>query len=141
MVTAMMLSGCRKSDDIDEIFTSKTWYMTSGMIQGQPIRGNELKKFFVSDKTYVLNFGAGTVSGSLSASTTLNGTWSADGKTNDLRLQLNGNPTADTPFDQNLLNILKGVVRYSGDVNIVTLYADGDNYIGFSAKRSAESEY
>lgn len=135
------MSSCKKTDDIDQIFTSKTWYMTSGMIQGQPITGENLKKFFVSDKTYVLNFGSGALSGALSAGLPLNGTWTTDGKSNDMRLQFTGGPTAENPFDSNLLNILKGVVRYSGDENIVTLYADGENFIGFSSKRSAQSEY
>lgn len=135
------MTSCKKTDDIDQIFTSKTWYMTSGMIQGQPITGENLKKFFTSDKTYVLNFGSGALSGALSAGLSLNGAWAADGKTNDMKLQFTGSPTAENPFDSNLLNILRNVVRYSGDENIVTLYADGDNYIGFSSKRSAQSEY
>ena len=141
MAVMMGMSSCKKSDDIDQIFTSKTWYMTSGMIQGQPITGENLKKFFVSQNTYVLNFGAKALSGALSSGLPLNGTWTADGKSNDMKLQFSGSPTAENPFDSNLLNILRGVVRHSGDENIVTLYADGNNFIGFSSKRSAQSEY
>ena len=141
MAVMVGMTSCKKTDDIDQIFTSKTWYMTSGMIQGQPITGENLKKFFTSDKTYVLNFGSGALSGALSAGLSLNGTWAADGKTNDMKLQFTGSPTAENPFDSNLLNILRNVVKYSGDENIVRLSADDNNYIEFSSKRSAQSEY
>ena len=127
----MVMAGCKKSDDIDKIFIGKTWYMTSGMIQGQPIRGDELKKFFVSSNTYMLSFATSTMSGSLSSGTTLGATWTADGKSNDMSIRLT----------DNLLNILKGVKWYRGDENIITLYADDQNYIGLSEKRSAQSEY
>ena len=140
-LAVMVMAGCKKSDDIDKIFIGKTWYMTSGMIQGQPIRGDELKKFFVSSNTYVLSFATSTMSGSLSSGTTLGATWTADGKSNDMSIRLTDTPTVDNPFDSNLLNILKGVKWYKGDENIITLYADDQNYIGLSEKRSAQSEY
>ena len=136
-----VVSSCKKEDDLDKIFYGRTWYMASGKIQGQPIVGDNLKKFYSSENAYYVSFGTETVTGSLEAGRTFSGTWTVDGKARTLHFEIHTTLSTNDVMDRSLYGILQKTVRYSGDENILTLYADDYNYIGFSAKRSESSEY
>ena len=57
LCTLMLMGACKKSDDIGKLFEGKTWYFANGRIQGRPISGNDLKKFYQNNDTYRIVFG------------------------------------------------------------------------------------
>lgn len=137
----LCLASCEKEDDIDKIFTGKTWYMANGMIQGKPISGDYLKRFYESEHLFYISFSTSKVSGTLGANAMFDGKWQADGKRQTITLEIPYTISTQDIFERNVYGVLKKTVRYSGDENIMTLYEDDYNYIGFSAKRSDKSEY
>ncbi len=136
----LLLSSCKKSDDIDRIFEGRTWYMMNGVIQGTKVPNNTNKEFYTSSTaTYFVFFGSGTVNGVLSSGISFSGTWTADGKDQTLQLNINGDMTNATAFDREIYNLLRNTKRYTGDENTITIYSDDVNFISFSPQRSSKN--
>ena len=139
MAMALCLTACRQEDDIEEIFTGKTWYITSGCVQGHPLAGDDIKTLCQDSQAYLVSFSQDTFTGVLSSGTTYSGTWEADGKSRSFSLAVRQEATPQSQLDRHIYNTLRGTVRYEGDTNIIHLYADDANYITLSIRRSPES--
>lgn len=139
IISLAILCSCSKSDDLDELFIGRTLYVTSGLINSQPIKGDDLKKICQSDQTYIIHFNENTFSCTLDYGCTFSGTWTADGKNQTISLHVNEHPQMKSPLDSNIFMVLRNVRSYSGDSNIIKLEADRDNCVSFSAQRTADS--
>ena len=141
-ICALTLMGaCKKGDDIDKIFEGKTWYFANGKVQGRPISGDDLKKFYQSNDTYRIVFGTDNLQGTLSSGNNFIGTWKADGKKQTMEFRLSEPAGLTSELDRALYNTLRKTVRYEGDENNMTLKADELNYISCSSTRTKESAY
>ena len=139
IISLATLCSCSKSDDLDELFIGRTLYLTSGMVNSQPIKGDDLKKICQSDETYIIHFNENTFSCTLDYGCTFNGTWTADGKNQTITLNISERPKINSPLDSNIFTVLSHVRSYSGDSNIIKLEADKENCVSYSAKRTADS--
>ncbi|MBP5377479.1 MAG: DUF4847 family protein [Bacteroidaceae bacterium] len=141
LCTLMLMGACKKSDDIGKLFEGKTWYFANGRIQGRPISGNDLKKFYQNNDTYRIVFGTENLSGTLATGNTFIGTWKADGKKQTIEFRLSEPAGTLSEMDRAIFNTLRKTVRYEGDENQMTLKADDQNYISCSSTRTKESAY
>jgi hypothetical protein len=136
---ALSLAGCKNEDDIEAIFEGKTWYITSGYVQGQPLRGDNLKTLCQSPQTYNISFSKENFTATLGPGITCSGRWQADGKSNTFSFNVAQETQPQSQLDRLLWSALKKTVRYSGDTNLIELYADEANRITLSIRRSPES--
>ena len=141
LATLMLMGACKKSDDIGKLFEGKTWYFANGKVQGQPISGDNLKRFYKDNDTYRINFGTETLQGTLSAGKTFTGKWEADGKKQTIEFRLSEPAGTLDELDRAIFNTLRKTVRYKGDENEMELKADDQNYISCSSTRTKESKY
>ena len=128
-----LFSGCNDSDDVQAIFTGKTWRLTyinkkneHGMMSGFTNESIEIFKKY--QDAYTISFTGveedSRISGSLSGkviTASLNGTWSANGKDN----QFSANVANTSETDGLALEFIKGLntaSSYSGDANNLFLY-------------------
>lgn len=127
------LSGCNDTDDVQKIFTGKTWKLTyitekdeHRMIDGIPPKS--LEKLETIGNTYTITFlGAkeddmisGTFSGKV-ITTNLNGTWSANGKSNDFRATIQNINETDV-LAKEFIKGLTTASSYGGDEKNLYLY-------------------
>lgn len=131
----LLMAGCNDSDDVSAIFTGKTWKLNYITVDG----GHEMFNFWGSDEaarkqsyqelntktgSYNLTFEGtpegnrinGTVRGTSIAGSSLEGTWSADGESNDFRAAVKGNHGNDQ-LAKNFLEGLNAATSYEGDTN------------------------
>lgn len=141
LCSLVLISACKKEDDIDKIFEGKTWYFANGVVQGRPISGDNLKQFYKNNDTYRIVFGKDNLQGTLSTGNTFIGTWKADGKKQTMEFRLSEPADLTSELDRALYNTLRKTVRYEGDENQMTLKADDQNHISCSSTRTKESAY
>lgn len=136
-----LLSGCNDTDDVQKIFTGKTWklnYITSKNKHemfnfwendeaGRKKSMDELRK----SSTYRVNFIGATVddviNGSISGTVitnSLSGTWSANARNQDFNATVNGGGESDI-LAKRFIEILNQATSYSGDEN--NLYLNYEN--------------
>lgn len=131
VATVLIVSSCSREDDIDEIFTDKTWRMTGATLNGK-IWGGEKVRGFYSDpnpSAYTISFASGTFTGMLSSGATFGGTWSANGKEQTIKMNFSKLPALEKEFDREVFSIVKGIKYYRGDSRNIEFHADKDNYI------------
>ena len=133
------LTGCNDEDDVMAIFTDKTWKMTFIALEGQTqqfdfwdgdssARKKSMEKLG-KEGNFTLNFD-GSPGGSIGQgeftgqgiSSSVSGTWSADGSSNSLSISLSKNPSESDVLGKAFLNGLKNAFRYEGDVNNLYIY-------------------
>ena len=138
-VTGLISSGCSQEDDIDAIFTGKTWFIVGGKLNGQYLDADEIRSLYDnSSSTYHITFAGDTFSGSLSMGSTFSGQWSADGKKHRLLLTITNKTTAaNTPLDNHIYQLLQSATHYSGDENILQIKSDDGNYLALNANQRA----
>lgn len=152
-----VLSACDQEDDVVDIFTGKTWYMTYIAVEGQNKmydfwQGNEEAriqsfKTIVGDN-YTLTFdgadlgnsiGGGTFSGKVT-SINVSGSWNANGENRTLVLETKNTGTdADKYLGKEFVEGLKNAVRYGGDnKNLYIYYNEGatTKFISFAPQRN-----
>lgn len=134
-----VVASCNDEDNVEEIFTDKTWKLTFIALEGQTKQfdfwdGNETARKNSMEKlgkegNFKLTFEGTTddslIKGSFSGqaiSTTVSGSWSANGKSNSLSISLSKNPSESDVLGRAFLNGLKNAFRYEGDVNNLYIY-------------------
>lgn len=153
------LSGCDEEDDIIDIFTGKTWYMTYIAVEGQNgmydfWQGNEAarKKSIETIKgdNYTLIFEGAkletTVGGTFSGratSTSANGQWNANGDSHKLEMILkNPGTDGDKYLGQAFMEGISKAFKYGGDnKNLYIYYKDGQTvkFMSFAPQRNASN--
>ena len=133
----LTFTACNREDDIEEIFTGKTWYMNGATINGLRLN-SDVANFYTNAGAgaYYITFSSSTFNGELSDGNTFAGTWSADGKNQTISLRFTTTPNADTTFDQQLRSILTSIRGYSSGADFLQLKQDGSNIIYFGNTRS-----
>lgn len=129
-------AACENEDDIDEIFTGKTWYMNGGIISGKKLN-SEVQNFYTDAKTdaYYITFSSQTFKGKLTNGDSFSGTWSANGKKQTIKLKLTEAPAASSPFDKQIYYILAGATSYRSGADFLQLRKDGDNVLYLGNRR------
>lgn len=131
------LSGCNDTDDVQRIFTGKTWKLTyiTAKNEHQPYNfwGNDAAARTASlelsrgENNFLINFGGittddiikGNISGTVTAP--FEGTWSANAKSQDFKAVVKGGSEKDI-LAQKFLEILNKATSYSGDESNLYLY-------------------
>lgn len=132
----LLAVSCSLEDDINEIFVSKTWYMTGGRLNSQDL--NKDVKNFYSDagrNAYNIHFVEGKFTGTLSTGLNFEGRWNVNPKTQDLSLVFTKEPNVSETFDHNIYSVLKNIKYYEGDSNYLILYSDKNNFIRLNNER------
>lgn len=152
-----ILSGCNNEDDVIEIFTKNTWKLSRLTTKDSSVRflsnlWNNEKDYNTSmdalaqENYFTINFSGTELNGEIMGTTldgrgikaTFTGTWSVDGKTNELRIALKVSGSETDPLAKEFINGLQKVYKYEGDSNSLTLYFDDGQrtkVIGFTAQR------
>jgi Domain of unknown function (DUF4847) len=118
-----IVSGCNDTDDVQSIFTGRSWKLTyitpknkQAWYKFTDVTDEIYKQYdpVTGSKSFVISFDGtasdGVISGNMSGtgSTTLGGTWSANGKTN--------------AFSAKIVEGLKNATSYTGDNNNLFIY-------------------
>ena len=128
-----LLSSCDNEDDVIGIFTGKTWKLSrltnkdsnrqfySGLWQDEKA-ARKSREALKTEGNFTLNFEGTELDGELMG-TSVNGTWSADGKSQSLNfnLKISGSAESDA-LAKAFISGLQNVYKYEGDANSLTLY-------------------
>ena len=153
-----VLSACEQEDDVVDIFTGKTWYMTYIAVEGQNKmydfwQGNEdarIQSFKpIPGDNYTLTFdgadlgnsiGGGTFSGR-ATSASISGKWNANGENRELQLTIDKAGTdTDKYLGKAFIDGLKSAFKYGGDnKNLYIYYKEGQTvkFISFAPQRNS----
>ena len=126
-LTLLAVASCKNEDDVEEIFTGKTWYMNGLVINGIT-SSEETKKFYTEEGqgAYYITFASSTFNGKLSSGVTFSGTWEADGKHQTIALHLQQKASSSLVIDKQIYNILSNVTSYSSGASF--LYLNDKNH-------------
>lgn len=128
-----LFSGCNDSDDLQSIFTGKTWKLSyinykdnGGMMEG--FSKESMKIFNENKEAYTIIF-TGTeedsrISGSISGrviTSDIKGTWSANGKNNEFHANI-GDAIGPDDLSKKFVEGLKNASSYTGDEKGLFLY-------------------
>lgn len=153
-----ILSSCNNEDDVIKIFTGKTWKMTFIAAEGSQKQFNfwgdqgmtsdnaaftKSMDALAKDGNFVLNFEGGDLNGTAGGSfggrattTSVSGTWNANGESNKLNINVEGNPNDKDVLGKAFITGLLNATRYEGDEkNLYIYYKDGSS-IKFMAFRA-----
>ena len=135
-VSLFLLTACSKEDDLDEIFTGKTWYMNGATINGMKLN-SDIKKFYTDAGAgaYYITFSSSTFQGVLSEGVNISGTWTANGEHQTITLTFVQKPSTDVIFDKQIYNILASTTSYRSGKDFLQLKQDDDNLILFGDSR------
>lgn len=129
---SLAFTSCDNEDDISDIFVGRTWYVTGATVNGQSIDGDELKEIYAQADSYHLTFTATAFSGCLVVGSTLSGSWTADGKSHAISLQIKDAKSVESStVSRNIYYILRDAASYKGDVNELRIYKDSQNFVRF----------
>ena len=136
-LTLLILSACDREDDIDEIFTGKTWYMNGARISGKKLN-SEISNFYTAagKNAYYISFSSKTFKGSLSEGADFSGTWSANGKKQTVKLNITSAPTLSNQFDKDIYKIISSITAYQSGSDFLWLKKNSDNYVMFGNSRT-----
>lgn len=153
-----LMVGCNDEDDLQEIFTGKTWKLTFISRDDQNKQydfwnGNETAlqasmKLLERSDTYTLFFEMGAINqstgGSFSGkvvSATVSGNWSADGKDNSFSFgQLRVSGTESDVLSKAFITALNNAFQYVGDShNLYIYYKDGTNTMRMAFKPKSDN--
>lgn len=150
MLLLPLVSGCNDTDDVQKIFTGKTWklnYITTK-------NGHEMYNFWGNDgaaaaariesikllsnsNTYLVNFSGATtddiIKGSISGNvitSSLNGTWSANAKSKDFKASVSSGKETDI-LAKKFIEILNQADSYTGDANNLYLHYENLSMVFF----------
>lgn len=153
-----VLSGCNDTDDVQKIFTGKTWKMTN-ITRGKKDQGRWFAFPGVSDAVYEsydpingsrafrLSFEGSTLDDVISgkfnsvspSSITINGTWSANARSNEFHadIEKSSSSNGDT-LGKFIIEAVQKATSYGGDENNLYLYYEYEKevlYIAFTPER------
>lgn len=149
-------SGCNNEDDVIKIFTGKTWKLsfiaTEGSIKqfdfwnGNESAYNNSMQALKNENNFILNFDGSNLSGITGGGfngrgiiTSINGSWRANGETNELSIAIEGSPTENDVLGQAFITGLKNAFHYRGDENnLYIYYKEGQTtkFLAFSPYKS-----
>lgn len=130
-----LFTSCEREDDVNEIFAGKTWYMNGATINGMQWN-SEIKTFYqYGNEAYKISFSSSTFQATLSQGSSFSGTWSADGKSQSLTLNVTNPITPQNNNDRMLYNILTNIKSYRSGANFLRISKDGNNVIMFADAR------
>lgn len=133
---ATLFTSCSQEDDVNEIFVGKNWYILNATFNGTGMTPDDFATFYKNgDKCYILRFTSNQFSGILSEGSTFTGNWSADGKSQSMKMQFDKEPAITNDIDNVLYKILRNTSKYEGDANVLTIKQDEGNYILLSVMR------
>lgn len=142
-----LISGCNDTDDVQKIFTGKTWklnYITTKNkhemynFWGDDVAARkESMKLLGNGGTYLINFSGapiddiinGSVSGTVVTSN-FDGTWSANARNQDFKAKVTGGNETDI-LAKKFIEILNQATSYSGDTNNLYLYFENLSMVFF----------
>lgn len=139
LATLPLLSGCNDEDDVVNIFVGKTWKLSYIAAEGSNKQfdfwnGNEAArekslKALGETGNYVLNFVGSDMTNTTGGAFTgkaisalVDGKWTADGKTNTLKLSTKITGTESDLLAKAFLSGLQNAVSYKGDINNLFIY-------------------
>lgn len=153
-----VLSACEQEDDVIDIFTGKTWYMTYIAVEGQ----NKMYDFWQGDQdvreksfktiagdNYTLVFEGAEVNGTAggtftgkATSASVNGDWNANGDNRELKITIKSGGGTDTDkyLGKAFMDGLKSAFKYGGDnKNLYIYYKEGQTvkFISFAPQRNS----
>lgn len=129
----LIATSCSNSDDLDAIFYGKTWYIHGVTINGKKVVSG-IKEIYEHPGTYQINFTSSTFNGTLASGSTVSGNWKADGKEHTFHMDfIQDTGVNNTELSANIYQILKNATSYSGDVNILKISMDKNNFIELSS--------
>lgn len=129
-----LFSGCNDSDDVQSIFTGKTWRLTyinfkdqAGMMGG--FDEKSMKIFEDNKAAYTITF-TGTeednrISGSISGkviTADIKGTWSANGKSNEFHANIGNVSEPNDALAKKFIEGLSSASSYTGDEKNLFIY-------------------
>lgn len=134
-ILSSCLLSCERKDDIEEIFTNKTWYMNGKVFNG--LKANsEIKTFYeYGSNAYFIHFSQESFNCVLSPNVQLSGTWQADGKAQTIHLSFNEKPMNLQPFDAQIFEIISSAKEYRSGADFMDIIKDRNNKMLFGAKR------
>lgn len=139
-----LFAGCNDTDDVAAIFTGKTWklnYITEDgkhdmfdFWETEAARKQSMNE--LNNKgTYNINFEgvaegdniSGMLKGTLISNSSLEGSWSANGKSNEFRASVSAANTGGDALAKNFLEGLNAATSYEGDTNgnLFLIYQSG----------------
>lgn len=147
----LFFASCNAEDDVIEIFTGKTWKLTFIATEGSYEQvdfwsGNEAARKksmeeLAKSGTFILNFNGdeinGVVEGEMTGrgiSSSITGTWRADGGTRELTLGARTTGSESDMLGKAFLTGIQNAQSYSGDSkNLFIYYKDGQTtkYMAF----------
>ncbi|MBD3591421.1 DUF4847 family protein [Bacteroides sp. GM023] len=140
-----LFSACNDSDDVASIFTGKTWKLNYITVDGQhemfsfwenKIEENKSIEELNKNGTYNVIFEgvaegdliSGKIRGTVVASYSLAGTWSANGKNNDFNANITEGNDGGDKLAKNFIEGLRNATSYEGDdKNLYLLYKPKDS--------------
>lgn len=141
LLSLLALASCVREDDIDEIFTDRSWYMIGGELNDVALN-SEVKSFYRDENdrpygrtAYYVHFSKDNFSIMLSPGEEYVGTWKADGRNRTLMMHIKNVHSPSKTFDRNIYSVLKNIKYYEGDTNYIILYADKNNFIRLNNER------
>ncbi len=125
LLAILILTACNNKDDIEEIFTEKTWKLA--FIQDGAER-------IVREKEYTLKFNKASFTFTDPQKATISGSWSADGGTRQFicnNITTSGNIQGDQ-VTQKAREILQKAKAYIGDAKSLQIIEEpGNKYMQF----------
>lgn len=127
-----LFAACSSEDDIDSIFTGKTWRLTTIMENGATICTEEEQEEISgsSSSRYSITFYNGTFTGN-TLNDSFEGTWTVDGGSQKISFTFTSVPTPETVPSQLMIEILQNAVKYQGDTNQLTIHQSSGPYMLF----------
>ena len=139
-----ILSSCNNEDDVVKIFTGKTWKMTfiakegskeqynfwgeQGMTSENAAYKNSMDAL-AKEGNFILNFEGGDLNGTAGGSfggrastTSVSGTWNANGESKRLDITVEGKPVDKDVYGKAFITGLQNAIRYGGDENNLYIY-------------------
>lgn len=140
-----LFAGCNDTDDVAAIFTGKTWklnYITEDgkhemfdFWETEAARKQSMNELNNNKGTYNINFEgvaegdniSGMLKGTLISNSSLEGSWSANGKSNEFRASVSAANTGGDVLAKNFLEGLNAATSYEGDTNgnLFLIYQSG----------------
>ena len=135
---ALGLGACSDEDDIDEIFTSHTWYVTNIYYTASNTTALQDPTILFRANSYYIEFMAnGSLKGKTAQNEDFSGKWKANGSDRTLSISVTGDTgSGDKGTGALMLKVLNDAASYSGDSNVLTIHTKngGQYYMTLGSK-------
>lgn len=138
-VVLPLFSACNDEDDVISIFTNKAWKLSFIALEGSyeqfdfwqgDVKAREKSMNALGQEgNFILNFEGSDINGKTGGSfngkgisSSPSGAWSADGKTQELSISVEGNPNESDVLGKAFITGLKNAFKYEGDNNNLFIY-------------------